>query len=63
MRGRAQREHTGHPVRSELTRVDRDTVREDAPRRMLVLGGSQGAKGIDEALGRCADLLAARRIE
>jgi UDP-N-acetylglucosamine--N-acetylmuramyl-(pentapeptide) pyrophosphoryl-undecaprenol N-acetylglucosamine transferase len=63
VRGRAQREHTGHPVRSELTRVDRDTVREDAPRRMLVLGGSQGAKGIDEALGRCADLLAARRIE
>jgi UDP-N-acetylglucosamine--N-acetylmuramyl-(pentapeptide) pyrophosphoryl-undecaprenol N-acetylglucosamine transferase len=63
IRGRAQREHTGHPVRSELAQVDRDTVRDDAPRRMLVLGGSQGARGIDEALGACTEVLAARKVE
>ncbi len=63
VRGRVQPEHTGHPVRSELKRVDRDTIREDAPRRMLVLGGSQGARGVDEALGACADLLLAHKIE
>ncbi len=63
LRGRAQREHTGHPVRSELSRVDRDTIREDAPRRILVLGGSQGARGIDEALAASTDVLAARTVE
>jgi UDP-N-acetylglucosamine--N-acetylmuramyl-(pentapeptide) pyrophosphoryl-undecaprenol N-acetylglucosamine transferase len=63
VRGRAQREHTGHPVRSELLRVDRETIREDAPRRLLVLGGSQGARGVDEALGACAELLVARKVE
>jgi UDP-N-acetylglucosamine--N-acetylmuramyl-(pentapeptide) pyrophosphoryl-undecaprenol N-acetylglucosamine transferase len=63
VRGRAIVEHTGHPVRSELKRVDRDSIRDDAPRRVLILGGSQGALGIDEACLSCLDVFAAHKVE
>lgn len=63
IRGGARIEFTGHPVRPELARVDRLGVRDDAPKRLLVLGGSQGARGLDSAVPEVAPLLADRNIE
>jgi len=62
-RGRAKTIHTGHPVRPELASVNRDGSREDAPKRLLILGGSQGARGLDNAVERCGEILAAREVE
>ncbi len=61
--GRVQTVHTGHPVREELARVDSVAIRPDAPKRLLVLGGSQGARGLDESVPHLASLLAERNIE
>ena len=63
VQGRAQTVCTGHPVRPELKAVRRDVVREGAPNRLLVLGGSQGARGLDEAVTTFADTLNARDVE
>lgn len=43
-------EYTGHPVRPEISAVDTKTIPDDAPKRILVLGGSQGARALDVAL-------------
>lgn len=61
--GRVQVVHTGHPVREELARVDSVTIRPDAPKRLLILGGSQGARGLDESVPHLASLLSERKIE
>ncbi len=61
--GRAKRVHTGHPVRDELKRVDSKTIRSGAPKRLLVLGGSQGARGLDESVSHLGPILAQRSIE
>jgi UDP-N-acetylglucosamine--N-acetylmuramyl-(pentapeptide) pyrophosphoryl-undecaprenol N-acetylglucosamine transferase len=63
VRGRAKVEHTGHPVRSELLSVDRDSMPQAGPKHLLILGGSQGARGLDEAVSHLAPLLAERGIE
>lgn len=63
LKGRVKTELTGHPVRPELKGVDRDSLRPDAPKRLLVLGGSQGARGIDEAIPSVAELLHQRNME
>lgn len=63
VKGRAQVVHTGHPVREELATIDSVTVRPDAPKRLLILGGSQGARGLDESVPHLAPLLAERKIE
>lgn len=63
IKGRAKTEFTGHPVRPELKEVDRETVRAGAPARLLVLGGSQGARGLDEAVTHYGELLSSRNIE
>jgi UDP-N-acetylglucosamine--N-acetylmuramyl-(pentapeptide) pyrophosphoryl-undecaprenol N-acetylglucosamine transferase len=63
VRGRAEVVYTGHPVREELSNVDSATIRPDAPKRLLILGGSQGARGLDEAVPHLAGLLAERGIE
>ena len=62
-RGRVKVVHTGHPVREELRTVDRTTIREDAPKHLLILGGSQGARGLDEVVPHLAPVLASRKIE
>ena len=62
-RGRVTIVHTGHPVREELSNVDRATIRENAPKHVLILGGSQGARGLDEVVPHLAPLLASREIE
>lgn len=63
IKGRAKTEFTGHPVRPELRGVDRSVIRERAPRHLLVLGGSQGARGLDEAVARIGELLHSRGVE
>jgi UDP-N-acetylglucosamine--N-acetylmuramyl-(pentapeptide) pyrophosphoryl-undecaprenol N-acetylglucosamine transferase len=61
-KGRARLQVTGHPVRQELRTIDRTTVREGAPSHLLVLGGSQGARGLDAAVPEIAPLLAEKGI-
>lgn len=63
LRGRVKTEYTGHPVRPELAQVDKDAVRADAPSRLLVLGGSQGARGLDQSVSEIAPLLAEKGVE
>jgi UDP-N-acetylglucosamine--N-acetylmuramyl-(pentapeptide) pyrophosphoryl-undecaprenol N-acetylglucosamine transferase len=62
-RGRVEIVHTGHPVREELATFDSVTIRPDAPKRLLIIGGSQGARGLDEAVPAIAPLLAERGVE
>lgn len=63
IRGRAKLLFTGHPVRPELRGVDRTSIRPGAPRHLLVLGGSQGARGLDQAIAELGALLHERGIE
>lgn len=42
--------YTGHPVRADLSRMLSDTRSIHTPSRILVLGGSQGAKALDETI-------------
>lgn len=61
--GRAKPVLTGHPVRGELKLVERTTVRPDAPNRLLVLGGSQGARSLDLLTSEIGPLLRDRGVE
>jgi UDP-N-acetylglucosamine--N-acetylmuramyl-(pentapeptide) pyrophosphoryl-undecaprenol N-acetylglucosamine transferase len=63
VRGRAKPVFTGHPVRPELRGVNRSGDREGAPSRLLVLGGSQGARGLDTVISEIAPLLHDRGVE
>jgi UDP-N-acetylglucosamine--N-acetylmuramyl-(pentapeptide) pyrophosphoryl-undecaprenol N-acetylglucosamine transferase len=63
VKGRVQVVHTGHPVREELSKVDSVSLRPDAPKRLLILGGSQGARGLDDSVSHLAPLLAEKGIE
>jgi UDP-N-acetylglucosamine--N-acetylmuramyl-(pentapeptide) pyrophosphoryl-undecaprenol N-acetylglucosamine transferase len=49
------RVHTGHPVRPEM--ADVKPVSTEAPKNLLVLGGSQGAKSLDRTLASLAPKL------
>jgi UDP-N-acetylglucosamine--N-acetylmuramyl-(pentapeptide) pyrophosphoryl-undecaprenol N-acetylglucosamine transferase len=62
--GRVKLEITGHPVRPELGNVNRNRMPEDGkPKHLLVLGGSQGARGLDEAVKDVASLLGEQKVE
>ncbi len=63
LKGRVKTEFTGHPVRPELAGVERFEVRAGAPSKLLVLGGSQGARGLDQAVQEIAPLLAERGVQ
>lgn len=63
VRGRAKAVFTGHPVRPELRDVDRTDCRADAPKRLLVVGGSQGARGLDTMIPAIGELLHNRGVE
>ncbi len=63
LKGRVKTEFTGHPVRPELAGVERFQARAGAPSRLLVLGGSQGARGLDQAVQEIAPLLAERKVQ
>ncbi len=63
VRGRVSIVHTGHPVREELKAVDGAHIAPDAPKRLLILGGSQGARGLDEMVPHVASLLVERKVE
>jgi UDP-N-acetylglucosamine--N-acetylmuramyl-(pentapeptide) pyrophosphoryl-undecaprenol N-acetylglucosamine transferase len=59
---KARTEITGTPIRSELKRVDRQSARQKLGLQpnattMLVMGGSQGASGINQAIVRLLPLL------
>jgi len=63
IRGRAKLVFTGHPVRPELKKVERMAGSQAAPKHLLILGGSQGARGLDQAIPDFAGLLHERAIE
>jgi UDP-N-acetylglucosamine--N-acetylmuramyl-(pentapeptide) pyrophosphoryl-undecaprenol N-acetylglucosamine transferase len=63
IRGGAKLIFTGHPVRPELKGVDRTSVRPGGPKHLLVLGGSQGAQGLDQAISEFGALLDERGVE
>jgi UDP-N-acetylglucosamine--N-acetylmuramyl-(pentapeptide) pyrophosphoryl-undecaprenol N-acetylglucosamine transferase len=63
IKGRVKTVFTGHPVRPELQRVERSALRDDAPKRLLIMGGSQGARGLDSVIPEIAELLHSRSIE
>jgi UDP-N-acetylglucosamine--N-acetylmuramyl-(pentapeptide) pyrophosphoryl-undecaprenol N-acetylglucosamine transferase len=53
---------TGHPVRQELRSVTTGT-NTTAPKHLLILGGSQGARGLDSVVQEIAPILKERQIE
>jgi UDP-N-acetylglucosamine--N-acetylmuramyl-(pentapeptide) pyrophosphoryl-undecaprenol N-acetylglucosamine transferase len=61
--GRVQTEVTGHPVRPALKEIDRHTIKPDAPKRLLVIGGSLGARGLDQAVPEITSILKERGVE
>lgn len=63
LRGRVKTQFTGHPVRPELRAVNRDARSSGAPNKLLILGGSQGARGLDEAIPQIAETLRERGVE
>ncbi len=63
IRGGANLEFTGHPVRPELATVERRKVRSNNPERLLILGGSQGAQGLDNVISEIGEFLKERAIE
>jgi UDP-N-acetylglucosamine--N-acetylmuramyl-(pentapeptide) pyrophosphoryl-undecaprenol N-acetylglucosamine transferase len=52
---------TGHPVRPELASVQPVTAQ--VPRKILVMGGSQGARGLDYVVPACGELLHHHGVE
>ena len=61
---RSKTVHTGHPLRPEFAAfVAAPQPVPERPQRLLVLGGSQGAEGIDRGLEGLAPWLASRGIE
>lgn len=61
--GQARVRVTGHPVRPGLDAVAPLGAEVPQPRHILVLGGSQGARGVDRALEAAAPLLAGLGVE
>jgi UDP-N-acetylglucosamine--N-acetylmuramyl-(pentapeptide) pyrophosphoryl-undecaprenol N-acetylglucosamine transferase len=54
---------TGQPVRDELVSVGREKQFSSSPRRLLVLGGSQGARALDLVMLEMIDFLRDRELE
>jgi UDP-N-acetylglucosamine--N-acetylmuramyl-(pentapeptide) pyrophosphoryl-undecaprenol N-acetylglucosamine transferase len=63
IKGRAKLVFTGHPVRPELKQVETNPVGREVPKRLLVLGGSQGARSLDQAVTDLGDLLRDHDVE
>jgi UDP-N-acetylglucosamine--N-acetylmuramyl-(pentapeptide) pyrophosphoryl-undecaprenol N-acetylglucosamine transferase len=63
LRGRVKTVFTGHPVRPELASVDRSSTPVGSPTKLLILGGSQGARGLDQVIPEIADLLRDKGVE
>lgn len=55
--------YTGHPVRPELSQVRPVPDLKASPRRILVIGGSQGAQAIDAAMLGLAEFLRRHEVE
>jgi UDP-N-acetylglucosamine--N-acetylmuramyl-(pentapeptide) pyrophosphoryl-undecaprenol N-acetylglucosamine transferase len=54
--------YTGHPVRPELLHQDFTKLSPSEPPRVLVLGGSQGARSLDKGFEVIASWLADRKV-
>lgn len=54
---------TGHPVRPELLQIRTERRKIEIPQKLLVLGGSQGAEALDQALQELATWLKSEKIE
>ncbi|MCO6430897.1 MAG: undecaprenyldiphospho-muramoylpentapeptide beta-N-acetylglucosaminyltransferase [Deltaproteobacteria bacterium] len=54
---------TGHPVRENLAEISQGIQPPQAPKKVLIVGGSQGARALDEALPALAGLLNERNLE
>ena len=63
IKGGANLVFTGHPVRPELRGVEPNPEGRELPTRLLVLGGSQGARSLDNAVTGLGELLHERGIE
>ena len=63
LRGWSKVTVTGHPVRPELKKIDREAIPREVPRRLLVIGGSQGARGLDTVVPTLGALFNERGIE
>jgi UDP-N-acetylglucosamine--N-acetylmuramyl-(pentapeptide) pyrophosphoryl-undecaprenol N-acetylglucosamine transferase len=63
LRGRVKSVFTGHPVRPELKRVDPRVISSVVPKRLLILGGSQGARGLDTVIPEIGEVLCSRGVE
>jgi UDP-N-acetylglucosamine--N-acetylmuramyl-(pentapeptide) pyrophosphoryl-undecaprenol N-acetylglucosamine transferase len=55
--------YTGHPVRSEIRSLKSGAALCEQPKRLLVMGGSQGAQALDVAMPAIADVLASNAVE
>ena len=55
--------YTGHPVKPEILAVGAEKGEPREPRHLLVMGGSQGARSLDNSVTSLAPLLAKRGIE
>lgn len=55
LRGAKRVELTGNPLREEIARLSRETASDGACPTLLVLGGSQGAESLNEALLRVVE--------
>lgn len=53
---------TGHPVRSGLEVVAATTPRNSPPKNVLIIGGSQGASALDEALPALSELFRSHNV-
>ncbi len=55
--------YTGHPVRSTLKSISELPPSTDQPHKILILGGSQGARALDQGLQAIAPYLSQRSVE
>jgi UDP-N-acetylglucosamine--N-acetylmuramyl-(pentapeptide) pyrophosphoryl-undecaprenol N-acetylglucosamine transferase len=46
----ARAQFTGHPVRPEIAAIAKEGSQVISPKKLLIMGGSQGAKAIDDAM-------------
>jgi UDP-N-acetylglucosamine--N-acetylmuramyl-(pentapeptide) pyrophosphoryl-undecaprenol N-acetylglucosamine transferase len=59
---KSNRVFTGHPVRQGLAEVVKNKVNNEPVKNLLILGGSQGAAGLDQALPHLSKLFLANKI-
>ena len=59
---KSNRVFTGHPVRQGLADVAKNQINDNPVKNLLILGGSQGAAGLDQALPKLSELFLRNKI-